>query len=107
MAWRVIILLFLAICNAALFFKMIWGSTGIMEYRSLKKQYATLQKNISQLDAENMALSRDIRLMQTDGKYAEKMIRQKLHYLRNNEIVYLFKNPVDNSYGANPNDGKN
>ena len=38
----------------------------------------------------NLSLSREIRLLQTDQKYVEKMIRQRLHYLRDNEILYLF-----------------
>lgn len=76
-----------------------------MEYRELKGQYASLKEKISSLDAQNMALSRDIRLLQSDSQYVEKMVRQKLRYLRENEIVYLFPGKADN--GAMENDSKN
>lgn len=104
---RVSIILLLAVINFALFFKMIWGPTGIMEYRSLKNQQAELQEKISKLDAENMALSRDIRLMQSDPLYVEKLVRQKLHYVRDNELIYLFASPANTGLGAKTDDGKN
>lgn len=105
MAWRVVLILALGVCDAALFAKMVWGPGGIVEYRQLKGQYAALKERISQLDAENMALSRDIRLLQSDNQYVEKMVRQKLRYLRDNEIVYLFPGKAQN--GAIANDSKN
>lgn len=92
--------------DIALFGKMVWGPGGIVEYRDLKRQYTALQNEIAELDAKNMALSRDIRLLQTDNKYVEKMVRQKLRYLRDNEIVYLFP-AAESQNGANPNDSKN
>lgn len=107
MLWRVSILLVLGIINVALFFKTLWGPTGIMEFRHLKDQYAQLQEKIASLDAENAAISRDIRLMQSDSKYVEKMVRQKLHYVRDNELVYIFTNPAGAGAGVKTNDGKN
>lgn len=107
MFMRVAILVFLGMCNAAVFGKMIWGPTGILEYRELKQQYRALQENIANLDAENMALSRDIRLLQSDKQYMEKMIRQRLHYMRDNETVYIFASPTAGRTGAMRNDGKN
>ncbi len=94
MFWKVAVLLILGIINIALMSKMIWGPTGLMEFKNLKAQYASLQEQIKNLDAENMALSRDIRLIQSDPQYVEKIVRQKLHYLRDNEIVYIFATPT-------------
>lgn len=90
MIWRVVILLALGICNVVLFTRVIWGSTGILEYRELKARYESLQNEISSLDAENLSISKEIRLLQSDNKYVEKVIRQKLHYVRDNEILYIF-----------------
>ncbi len=106
MFWRVLILVAVAFFDVALFGKAVWGPGGIVEYRELKRQYNALQEQIGQLDAGNMALSREIRLLQTDNKYVEKMVRQKLRYLRDNETVYLF--PADKSQnGAASHDSKN
>lgn len=107
MAWRVALLLLLGICDLALFGKMVWGIGGIMDYRNLKDQYGALKEHINELDSQNLALSRDIRLLQSDNQYVEKMVRQKLRYLRDNEVVYLFPDIGDSKTGATQNDGKN
>lgn len=106
MFWRVSILLILGIFNLALFGRMIWGPTGLVEYRDLKQQHAALLAEISSLDAQNRALSKDIRLLQSDGQYVEKMIRQRLHYMRDNEVLYLFGSSAQQSPGAPAHDGK-
>lgn len=90
MFWRVLILVVVGCLDIALFGKMVWGPGGIKEYRELQNQYSSLQQRIADLDAENRALSMDIRLLQSDDKYVEKMVRQKLRYLRDNEVVYIF-----------------
>lgn len=105
MITRILVLIFLGVLDLALFGKMVWGPSGIAEYRSLKNQYASLQAKIAALDSENMALSREIRLLQSDDKYVEKMVREKLRYLRDNEIVYLFPSKAET--GVASNDGKN
>lgn len=104
---RAVILLVLGAFNAALFSRMLWGSAGVMEYRRLKDQLADMREQVVALDRENLAISKEIRLIQSDRDYAEKMVRQKLHYLRDNEIVYMFAEPVEKSPGATANDGKN
>ena len=106
MFWRVSILLILGIFNLALFGRMIWGPTGLVEYRDLKQQHAALLAEINSLDAQNRALSKDIRLLQSDGQYVEKMIRQRLHYMRDNEVLYLFGSSAQQSPGAPAHDGK-
>lgn len=73
----------------------------------MKDRYQALQADAARLDRENMQLSHDIRLLQTDAQYVEKMVRQKLHYLRDNEIVYIFAEKPGNENGAKAHDGKN
>ena len=90
MFWRTFILVVLGLVNVVFFARMVWGPTGLIEYRELKHQYAELEKQIAGLDAENLSLSREIRLLQSDRQYMEKVIRQRLHYSRDNEVLYLF-----------------
>ena len=53
-------------------------------------------------------MSRDIRLLQTDERYVEKMIRQRLHYVHENEVLYLFGDSSENrESGAATHDGQN
>lgn len=107
MFWRVLILTVLALANVTLFCSMVWGPTGLVEYYDLKQRHSDLEKEMSGLDAENLSLSREIRLLQSDGQYVEKMIRQRLRYVRDNEILYLFGDAENAGSGAAKNDGKN
>lgn len=107
MAARAALILFLAFCDIALFGRMMWGQGGIIEYRQLKRQYSQIRSDIANLDADNMALSREIRLLQGDNQYMEKMVRQKLRYLRDNEIVYLFPDANGVKSGESANDSEN
>ena len=69
---------------------MIWGQNGLLAFQDLKEQLASLKKAKVELDAQNLRLSHEIRLLKTDQAYQEKMIRQKLRYIRDNELVYIF-----------------
>lgn len=106
MFWRVALLVILGIFNLALLSRVIWGPTGIMEYMELKSELENLRKKTAELDTENLNLSREIRLLQSDRGYMEKMVRQRLHYLRDNEVVYIFADPAT-SQGGNQDDRKN
>lgn len=105
MLWRSFFLLAVGLVNVAMFYRMVWGPTGLREYRDLKRQYSELQERIADLDAGNLALSREIRLLQSNGQYVEKIIRQRLHYVRDNEVLYLFGDAAQQGRGSH--DGKN
>ena len=107
MVARVAILISLWTINLVLFFHMVWGEGGIIVYRDLKRTYSTLEQEIASIDSENLALSREIRLLQTDKQYVEKMIRERLHYVRENELLYLFSSDKDAAGGTIDDDGKN
>ena len=87
---RVLVFLSLGIINFLLFFFMVWGQNGLLAFKELKVQLAKLQATKVELDAQNLQLSHEIRLLKTDKSYQEKMIRQRLRYIRNNELVYIF-----------------
>ena len=87
---RVFLSVILGIINFTVFFFMIWGQNGLLAYQDLKEQLASLKKAKVELDAQNLRLSHEIRLLKTDQAYQEKMIRQKLRYIRDNELVYIF-----------------
>lgn len=90
MFWRTLIIIALAIVNIVLAYRMIWGSNGLIVFKDLKEQHAALQTRIAEIDKQNLQLSKEIRLLQSDSAYVEKMIRQRLHYVRDNEVLYLF-----------------
>ena len=96
--WRSLILVLALVVNASLVFRLVWGPRSVVSYRELAAQHAELEQEIERYDAINAALSREIRLLQTDGRYVEKMIRQRLNFVRSNEILYLFETD-DGAFG--------
>jgi cell division protein FtsB len=96
------------VLNAALLFDLIWGQQGIIEYKKLYEQCRVLEERIAGLETDNILLSREIRLLQSDEKYVEKVIRNRLHFIRDNEIRYIFPDGSGmESSGALPNEPKN
>lgn len=94
MLWKVVLLCTLGIANVALFYQMMWGKQGLIAYQDLKSNYEQLESKIMRLDKDNRILSNDIRLLQSDDLFVEKMIREKLYYIKENEILYLFDDKI-------------
>ena len=107
MLLRTFLIVLLAVFNIALLGKVIWGQTGLLEYKSLKQQLAELQTRSKLLDIENLNLSNEIRMLKTDNNYMEKVIRRQLHFLRDNEIVYIFEPANTSELGVKENERKN
>ncbi len=95
------------VVNAVLVWSLVWGDHGIGAYRVLKEECAMLDRHIAELDERNLELSREIRLLQSDDKYVEKMIRDRgLNLVRDNEILYIFPESSENA-GAKADESKN
>lgn len=88
--WKALPLALVIFINVALAGRIIWGEQSIYSWRVLKSKEAELSQELSTLDAQRSSLSREIRLLKTDPAYVEKVIRQRLNYVRKNEILYLF-----------------
>ena len=99
----VFILLGIAILfNAMLLARLLWGAPA---WQTLRDREADLEDRVAVLDSLNAALSQEIRLLQSDSVYVERAIRQRLNFVRDNEILYLFEE--QESRGASANDSKN
>ncbi len=99
----VFILLGIAVLfNVMLLARLIWGAPA---WQTLREREAELEDRVAVLDSLNAALSQEIRLLQSDPVYVERAIRQRLNFVRDNEILYLFDE--QESRGASTHDGKN
>jgi len=109
MFWRRLLLSFLLVINAVLVYRLIWSDTqGILAYKALKEHLVALESRVKELDEKNVAISREIRLLQSDEKYLEKIIRQRLNFVKDNEILYIFPGTKDTARtGARGNETKN
>jgi cell division protein FtsB len=95
------------VINAVLFYTLVWGVHGLSAYQSLKNEQRSLVVRIKELDDRNLALSREIRLLQSDEKYLEKVIRRRLNLVKDNEVLYIFPGAHDTAKtGAGPDETK-
>jgi cell division protein FtsB len=94
--------------NLVLFYNLIWGESGAIFYNELYNRCVTLEERIKRISEDNLALSREIRLLQSDEKYIEKVIRNRLNFVRSNEILYIFPDEIKGeSSGVQSNEAKN
>ena len=87
--WKYTILALALMMNVTLAYRLFHGEQSVAVWRSLKATSSHLEGELHNLDLRRTELSREIRLLQTDSAYLEKIIRQRLNYVRSNEILYL------------------
>ena len=104
--WKLSLLVLAVLLNFALASRIVWGSHSIYTWRVLKEKQSELSEELAALDEKRAALSREIRLLKTDPAYVEKVIRQRLNYVRKNEILYLFDKSREDSWSGADSDGK-
>ena len=108
MSWQRIFVGFSLAINLVLAYALIWGNQGLKAYRNLKEQHQKLEARINDLDVTNLALSREIRLLQSDDKYQEKIIRNRFNFVKDDEILYIFPGAKDTAKtGAGVHETKN
>ncbi len=66
------------------------GDSSYFEYRALQDEKTALQAQLNDLQRKKAVLSDQIKLLQTDSTYLEKVIRQRLNYVREGEVLYIF-----------------
>ena len=80
----------LLLVNVVLAYRIIWSDSGILTYLKLKDEYSKLNEQNEKVKLENIKLSRDIRNLKNDKDYLADIIRQRMHYSKKDEIVYIF-----------------
>ena len=88
--WKSAILILALLMNVTLGYRLFSGDQSVMAWRALKGKQSEIVAEFSVLDQRRAELSREIRLLKTDNEYVEKVIRQRLNYVRPNEILYIF-----------------
>jgi cell division protein FtsB len=102
------ILAFSLLLNFVLAYNLVWGKSGAIAYMGLRERCEVLESRIAAAGEQNLTLSREIRLLQSDAKYIEKTIRNRLNFVRGNEILYIFPaEGTGEASGAPLNEAKN
>ncbi len=99
----------LGICfcfNAFAASTLLFGDQSIGAWQQAKERVQSLKIDLQNIDNKNAQLSHEIRLLQSDSSYLEKIIRQQLNYVKGDEIIYIFEQEQQDSYwpGATSND---
>ena len=72
-----------------------FGRRGTRSLAMVEKEIARTREHIQEIKTENQRLARRIRLLQSDRRYQELVVRRDLQMLRENEILFVFpsRNP--------------
>jgi cell division protein FtsB len=99
MARRILLGTLIAV-NVVLFFRLIWSEHGIIAYMNMRNRSVKLESQLRDVDARSLELSKEIRRLKTDRAYQEKVIRDRMNYIKENEVLYIFSDRVDVAQGA-------
>lgn len=78
------LLLFLILMGSVILF----GSRGVLDNYRLNQKLLDLQKGNEEIVAKNCALKKEILLLRNDMRYIEKVARDELGMVRQNDRVY-------------------
>jgi cell division protein FtsB len=99
MARRILLGLLITV-NVVLLFRLIWSDHGIIAYMNMKNRSAVLEGQLKDIDDRSLELSNEIRRLKTDRAYQEKIIREHMNYIKENEVLYIFSGKADVPQGA-------
>jgi cell division protein FtsB len=107
MLWRRIVLFFLVFLNLFLFFRLIWSDQGVFAYIDLKHRYRKLKQQLEEVDEKSRNVSREIRRLKSDKSYQEKVVRERMNFVKENEVLYVFPESGDRPRGVGADATKN
>lgn len=99
MARRILLGLLIAV-NVVLLFRLIWSEHGVIAYMNMRNRSVKLEGQLREVDAKSLELSNEIRRLKTDRAYQEMVIRDRMNYVKENEVLYIFSGRTDVAQGA-------
>ncbi|WP_319466561.1 septum formation initiator family protein [uncultured Pseudodesulfovibrio sp.] len=104
---RVLLVALLLFINLFLLFRLIWSDQGVFAYLELKNRYEVLQSKIDSVDEQSLDLSQEIRRLKSDKAYQEKVVRERMNFVKKDEILYIFPDETTNDRGDGSNEQEN
>lgn len=90
MQGRILLVALLLVINLFLLFRLIWSDQGVFTYLELRNRYSALEEKVNAVDAESLDLSQEIRRLKSDKMYQEKVVRERMNFVKKDEILYIF-----------------
>jgi len=81
---------FLLVLNLLLLYAIGFSSHGLAGYKIQNEQVKELEDKILKLKDDNQKLFEMIQALKTDPKAQEKLVRQELGWVRENEVILEF-----------------
>jgi cell division protein FtsB len=81
----------LLLLNTLLFQGLFFSTQGIMGFRTQCAQVEELETKVNNLKEENQKLFRKIQAFKNSPRAQEKMVREELGWLRENELLIEFQ----------------
>ncbi len=92
MVWSRVLIGLLIVVNLVLAYQVLVSNESLFAYIDLRKRYEEMERRIADLDEKNLSLSQEIRLLKSDRDHIERMIREQLNFVRQDEMLYVFPN---------------
>ena len=105
MAKRVLLFV-LVMINLVLLFRLVWSEHGLFAYMNMRSRAAKLTQQLQEIDAKSLELSKEIRRLKSDRAYQEMIIRDRMNYVKENEVLYIFSGRGDIPQGAEDDEKK-
>jgi len=85
-----IVLGFLWLVIVFLLAELFVADNGVPDYVHLRTLYQEKKEENREVKADNRRLSREIALLKENADYRMKMVRERLHYVAGDEVIYIF-----------------
>jgi cell division protein FtsB len=96
---RLLALALLILGNIWLLYSLVFGESGVFAYLHLKSRHAELESQLASSEEKNLRLSREISWLKEDRAYLERMIRSQMNFLGQDEVLYIFSAPNNDTPG--------
>lgn len=90
MLWKKILLIFLLALNLLLAYHLFSGEQGVFAYFELKRRTEALTVDLAAAERKSQALSSEIRHLKGDRTQVADMVRTRMNYLKDGEVLYIF-----------------
>lgn len=80
----------LILLNLFLFFRLIWSDQGILAYMDLRGRHEALATEFRAAEKRSQDLSREITRLKSDPDHQQDMIRERMNFVKDGEILYVF-----------------
>lgn len=90
MLWNRLLLGLIFLLNLFLLYSIVLSDQGIFSYLELRKRNEEMAIRIEELHDKTVELSREIRLLESDSGYIQKVIRQQMNFVKQRDVLYVF-----------------